>query len=418
MWLKIKPLDVLLFRISKPFGAGESFRAEGVFPPTSIPFIGALRSRIIAHLMGTNSDKQLDGDQNEKTITNIPDWIFEEIGTYDNLGPLSIEGPYLVIDDINCLPIPRDLMKSNNDNMSEFLSCLQPGFSNWPVITSKPNLEMPLITSASDYKAESCTSGFLIGKYLENYLTAELSINLIYNEAVSDVEPRLGISLSKDRTTKKGFIYNVLFNRLRDNAAFWLKLNSKKGNEDSLLPKSGFLALGGESRAAYFEKVNNENLPESIPTNKSVNELKNSLSQKLTGKKEFKLYLLSPAVFEQGWLPDFVNNEDHTWEPVPGVQTKLVSAAVGKALTIGGWDLAKNLPKPINRAVPAGSVYYFESKESFSEITAKTIVDTIHMKSIIQNESNNPLIQSAYYRSAGFGITAVGSWTTKEEYYV
>jgi CRISPR-associated protein Cmr3 len=49
MWIKIEPLDVLLFRESKPFSAGENFRAAGRFPPSSLPLVGAIRSRALAH---------------------------------------------------------------------------------------------------------------------------------------------------------------------------------------------------------------------------------------------------------------------------------------------------------------------------------------------------------------------------------
>jgi len=39
-----------------------------------------------------------------------------------------------------------------------------------------------------------------------------------------------------------------------------------------------------------------------------------------------------------------------------------VAAAVGRLQPIGGWDVARREPKPIHTAVPAGSIYYFETE--------------------------------------------------------
>jgi len=415
MWIKIKPMDVIIFRTSKPFGAGESFRAEGIFPPTAIPFIGALRSRAITHLMDICPDDQPDYWQYDHNFQNkLSCQIINQLGTPDDLGPLSFNGPYLSLNESICLPLPRDLMQPTTSETG-FLSFLTPGTSCWPVTVSKPNLDKILM--ANDSKTEACESGFLSGNHLGNYLTGDSTEYFVISDIVSKIEPRIGIKMSSDGTAEHGLIYNVLFHRLVETASFWFKITSTLGNESSLLPDKGFLALGGESRAAYFEKVSDEKLPAPL-SEEQDNNIKQQMVKSLVDKRTFKLYLISPAIFEQGWLPDCIDPHTYEWEPLTGFHTKLIAAAVGKYASISGWDLMKNLPKPLLRAVPAGSVYFFQAREPFTEATAIQFIENIHQKSIIQNKSNTPHFQLAYFRSAGFGTTAVGVWHERNRLYV
>jgi|CXWL01.1.fsa_nt_gi hypothetical protein len=69
----------------------------------------------------------------------------------------------------------------------------------------------------------------------------------------------------------------------------------------------------------------------------------------------FCLYLATPAIFSAGWAPTLTTSTGSALE------ARLVAAAVGKPEIIGGWSMAKgrSRPKPLRRATPAGSIYYF-----------------------------------------------------------
>lgn len=175
--------------------------------------------------------------------------------------------------------------------------------------------------------------------------------------------------------------------------------------------------MGGESRSAYFEIVKPENIPQSLTINTS-SEKKEQVIENLINQRAFKLYLLSPSIFEQGWLPDGVDSKTYQWHPVKGCDAKLVSAAIGKNISISGWDLVKKMPKPLLRAVPAGSIYYFKTKTPISKETANQLFDKLHYQSIIQQSSHPPNSFSDYYQSAGFGMCALGGWKEKENDYV
>jgi|LFRM01.1.fsa_nt_gb CRISPR type III-B/RAMP module-associated protein Cmr3 len=88
--------------------------------------------------------------------------------------------------------------------------------------------------------------------------------------------------------------------------------------------------------------------------------------------------LLSPAVFNAGWRPDWITDEGRVmlpnavrapgmtraeWKAVAagagGFGATLVAARIGKPLAFSGWDL-KTGPKPTQLAVPAGSCYVFD----------------------------------------------------------
>lgn len=76
-----------------------------------------------------------------------------------------------------------------------------------------------------------------------------------------------------------------------------------------------------------------------------------------------RLYVITPAHFERGWLPDGFDEVDGELRgelpPLDG-DFVLRAAIVGRPVAVGGWDMASHRPKAIRRLVPAGSVYYLQ----------------------------------------------------------
>jgi CRISPR-associated protein Cmr3 len=97
-----------------------------------------------------------------------------------------------------------------------------------------------------------------------------------------------------------------------------------------------YTRFGGEGRGARVTRIQPDNIkrPVSPPT--------------LSDGKQ-KIIFTTPAYFVSGWYPSDNN-----------LSEKLISAALPRPLTIGGWDLAKRRPRPILRYVAPGSVFYFD----------------------------------------------------------
>jgi CRISPR-associated protein Cmr3 len=119
------------------------------------------------------------------------------------------------------------------------------------------------------------------------------------------------------------------------------------------------------------------------------------LTEKLTQANGFKLYFATPAIFNSGWLPQWLDSNTLTGE-YQGINLKLVGSAIARYQVIGGWDVAYNRPKPTLRAVSAGSVYYFTT-----QAPAEKIIQTFHWQNLADDNLNAQI---------GFGLTNVGIW--------
>ncbi len=103
---------------------------------------------------------------------------------------------------------------------------------------------------------------------------------------------------------------------------------------------------------------------------------------------------MTQAIFENGWLPKDIDEEKFILEN-DKFKIKLVAASVGKYSLIGGYDMAKNEPKPMLKAVPAGSTYFFEILKG----ETKDIIRYFHLKSV-----------SDKMQEEGYGISFVSKW--------
>lgn len=66
-----------------------------------------------------------------------------------------------------------------------------------------------------------------------------------------------------------------------------------------------------------------------------------------------KLSTQGKQIIEQG--PLVAKNVDPSLNSI-----RCISASLGKALSLGGWDLEKSCPKPLEPFLPAGSTWFYE----------------------------------------------------------
>jgi CRISPR-associated protein Cmr3 len=123
-----------------------------------------------------------------------------------------------------------------------------------------------------------------------------------------------------------------------------------------------------------------------------------SLAEDIDSSGRFRLVLLQPAIFDEGWIPDGLQPEERasvvTWTgELNQINCRVLSVCVGKPVRIGGWDLSRNAPRPMHTIVTEGSVYFCET-----EAPGEIVVEKLHDKAIGQ------------FTSIGYGHSLVGRW--------
>lgn len=327
--LFLRPLDVLLFRDARPFTAGEQFLAEGEWMPSPLTVQGALRTVVF--------------------LQNPPN-LKEEIGDADTYGRFRMVGPFLAKEGgaataTEYFPVPADVAMVGGS--PQILRVVDPQAHG--VRTSAPcGLQAGVATTFSAAHVEPYPGGWFDGEALVRYLGGRLDGEPLREEdrppAVS--ETRTGLRLGESsRTAEPGQIYTIRFWRLRPGFGFTVDA------ECDLLPGEGLLRLGRKGRMAAYR---------TLDARKWSGGMEKVLSA-IQDTGRLKLYLATPAVFDKGWLPSFVGPDGKGEIDLPGgcLQVSLRGAAVPRHQPIGGWDLAGRKPRPLHRAVPAGSVYFF-----------------------------------------------------------
>lgn len=422
MWYAIDPLDVSLFRDARPFDAGESFVARTVFPPGPGPFLGAIRARAIldagvsfAEYGAYVRDGSLKNPQRSAAVESLVD----QIGDDERLGGgLRLRGPFLcrtnavtratTVDRVY-FPVPGDLRRDTQGTFRPQAPCsLQfKAMQNAPTAAEEAVLR-PLWNPKARREPERGT--FLGDNELEAYLLGRWQHIGTGTpvETVVSFETRVGIARNRDRVAEEGLLYSIEFARMRwetdqrQNATSFTYLLEEIGEASCY---DGLVALGGEGRSARVHRVDR---PPSSGVVEDGGRFANELRRELDGAAGFKAYIATPAIFEQGWIPDgFTPSDGGLCGTLAGLECTLVAAAVGKPRLVAGWNIVRNRPRPLYRAVPAGSVYFFERADGnpLDEQDADALARSLH-RHTLQDDGHRGCTSPA----AGYGLTMVGVW--------
>jgi len=331
----IEPSDVWLFRDGRPFSAGADHWAHSLFPPTPLTMQGVIRSKILL-----DSGVSVEAYRRRAPEAQV---LIEQIGWgADDFGQLSVRGPYVAKHArasgglTRYYPIPADVVQLE-DRKLEILAPLGgsvPFTANWP--SDAPHLRPLWCVSPGSLKEPD--GQWLDEDAMRDYLAGKPPQQVSRDDELFVREPRPGIRRERGTgTALEGHLYEVGFIRPRPGVGLDVEIEGIP----IWKPPKGVLGIGGEARAGYYELR-----PEREPV----------FPVHLQGR--FKVYFATPALFARGWQPG-------NWSRFfTGGTVRLVAAAVGRLQPIGGWDVARRKQKPILAAVPAGSVYYFETEET------------------------------------------------------
>jgi len=368
--LHLSALDTLFFKDGKPFSMGEETWANGVFPPFPSVFYGALRS--IWFASNLNQLTNATNDRNKQSDTSLN---------------LQIKGLLPTIDNELFFPVPNDLygIKRGAPNEAHQLKCIAAP----SVFISDYNYECLLQTHETT-KADDLSGQALLCRHsFETWLANTSSSYSITR--LSDVvltEPKVGIGRHPEtRAAETGQLYRVAMRRLHSKIKedggkqFGFAVNYDSLKDSIRLPENGISRFGAEIKGiAYSIFTGNWNIACPVPEGNDI----------------FKIYLATPAVFEDGFFP-------LDWFTANGLT--LLAAAFGRVQHVGGFDMMENKPKPMRKAVPAGTVYYVKAANSFTA----SLKNALHGGSIYNLAPEDDAIRKELMPQ-GFGLSYVGNF--------
>jgi CRISPR-associated protein Cmr3 len=334
MKLQLEALDPLFFRDGRPFTMGEESYAEGIFPPLPSTVRGALRSMWMARqLEMPDTDKDALAKSSDK---------------------ISVQYFGLSIDGSPVFPAPLDLFFSEKGNPAQPMQLFKPNFAS-----SCPKEVSHLFKADTDGKTESIVGHLLNEETMKQYIEGikQPDFPTIRLSEFVKKEHKIGIGRNNEtHRTEEGLLFRLISNRFEDRNDGTLRLLLEAEGFDipaKPLTENPVFPLGGERRSV-MAKAHEFDLPQ---------------APKIHGKF-FKVILLTPALLDS-WYPK------HLCEEFPDL--KLKAASIGKPISVGGWDVLNQCPKPMRRAAPAGSVFLFEAA---NETQAHAITRKYHGNSI------------------------------------
>ena len=366
--LLLRPFDKLFVKDGRPMSLEDDTDASGLFPPPPSVVFGALRSAVLAQAdayVGSAEDPVQQG-------ASIPGLAFAKT-----------QGATTTL----YFPAPSDLVraKEKDDEKRKGLDGLRLAFTDDDATLTSYPLSRLLGSPLPDGQQVEGVGGYVSGAGLAAYLRGGVvpAGEIVTADALYGPEPKLGIGLAHGSgTTKDGLLYTMQMQRLCKDVRLAVRT---AGFSESLPP---MLRLGAESRAVEVHQHATPAWPQPEgPSGKTVT-----------------LYLATPAVFRQGWLPDFLDAQTHEGQLGDAV-VRLVACSLGRYLPLGGWDIRARRPKPMRRAVPAGSVYHLE-------ITGGTLdPEAVHGRPLHTDYPHSGRADGdpVTYQQQGFGVAYLGA---------
>ncbi len=333
----LEPLDLIFPRGNKLFGAAGSYGAA-LMPPWPSVAAGALRSRMLV-------DAGIDLEAFAAGEAQV-----EGLGTPQSPGPFRVSRFLLarrVDGAVEVLhPVPADVVVTENAGHHQ-ARYLRPTILDEAIATSAPLRCLPVL--AIDKQAKPSSGLWLNAAGWEAWLNGRpiAPEHLVESQALWRFDDRVGVALAQDtRSAEEGKLFTVQGVAMGDNVGFLVEV---VGAEP---PATGLVRLGGDGRGAALSPVGALQWPR--PDYAAI-----------ARARRCRLVFTGPALFPDGWR--FPGQDGEGRFQAQGICGRVVSAAVPRHGVASGWDLAHQRPKPAERTVPTGAVYWIEDLEASPE---------------------------------------------------
>ena len=381
------PTDSLFIRGNMAFGDSGEHGASFMPPPPSL-FAGAFRSA----LLGSDT-AQLTAFLATGRCTNGA--LDKCLGTPEAPGEFAVSWLTLAADSgagsapEPIAPLPADLLM-----LGDNFATLEPRSVAESVVSAG---DLPLRATLVSAKQEKPTgSVYLRSQGLAQHLQGlrPMTQHGVTSKHLFSRDPRLGIGLNSDaHTAEEGQIYTTEGYAFSPKSATEKALFSSTGflvglqGVAGLMPAEGVLRLGGDGRSAHYRRV------DFSPPQVTL----------AAGHTRFRLLLQTPAIFNQGWLPDGITLQDGQYcLQGDGFSARLACAALGRRDTVSGWDLYHWKPKPAQAAAPAGSVYWFDEFTGSTDKLAAWVANGL----LTEDAATRPSTR----RAEGYNRALLGAW--------
>ncbi|MEG2075074.1 MAG: type III-B CRISPR module-associated Cmr3 family protein [Victivallaceae bacterium] len=350
--LIIWPRDILFCRDARPIG-GAAIGSGG-----SWPLPGTFHNALLAALYRCLDLTPQEGRENR---------LLQSLRT---AGPFPFSGKEKEI----YFPTPGDLL---------------PGGKLYPAVNrGVNNLPRPLsmVLNSTGAPTKEKLNPWIAASELKRYVNGETDdIKTIPSEELfgTELRPGIGIDRVKRVAAEKKF-YMAEYLRLRDEHDVTMTAFAEMNGEilNDIFAEKGSIdfCFGGQRGLASIAVLRDCGAESWLPFAPSITDNGNECM--------VKWVLLTPAMFNAGFLPDWVNPENgqvmlpsgettrhpgesrRDWrrrlQSLPPIRAKLVAAKVDKPIAASGWklnggtELAAGIPRATRLLVPPGSVYYFK----------------------------------------------------------
>jgi len=370
----LQPLDVLFLRGNKAFGDSGSF-GESTMPPLPSVAAGALRSRMLVDA-GIDPVAFARGDAAHPALgTALAPGGFALTGLYParRSADGTIEGLH---------PLPADLVVTETATGWSVRRLHALAMHDSPLASSATQHGWPVLADAA--RGKPVPGLWLTAAGWEAWLAGQVpnASQLVTTAQLWQRDERIGVGLDPLRRAaadKQLFTTQAIAMRPGVGLLVEAELPS-----DCALPQRGLLRFGGDGRAVSLAPATPPRMHADL--------------ERLVSARRLRLVLTTPGLFADGSrLPGMT--ADGTWA-FGGVSGRVVCTALSRPVIVSGWDLAQQVPKTAQRAVPAGAVYWVDALDA----------DTDALRKLVNRGLWSTPCEDPGRRAEGFNRIALAHW--------
>jgi CRISPR-associated protein Cmr3 len=395
--LQLTARDPIIARDGRPFGAGQGNRMRSLSWPLPSVVAGSLRTALVKVNPSLDFTKE----------TPV------ELLRVDVAGAFPCTGEQLY------LPAPNDCVWDGEAVYAVKPMTLDDGGCDFPAVGLRPVM-LSEEDSKADFKPKSVPAWWPVSKLTDWLLGHPVAFNEEFLYAAIQetrdhvcLDPETGAAAESQIFSTAGLNvthlsrFGVPGSRPIHERLAEITLSARVTIAEKAFEHvenlNSWHPLGGERRLVHWQRSDQIELwkcPDAIRT-------------ALESAEGIRMVLASPAIFDHGWRPSWLDADSLVGKPLgDGPTLKLVGVCIPHWRAVSGWAYAPHAedngrrrivphdrpgPKAIRRMVPAGGVYFFEKVDGDARVLAT-------------NGWLKPVSDAPHDCRDGFGLAVWGTW--------